>query len=303
MRESPGVAADHLRPHLASNATIARPVVRNTGDLRPHPALVDLGFTDFTEELNEAALLKNEVLPDAILVTSDGIILAGLGRWRLAWLQNTPQVQCIEYAINDTESLQFILRVHNTHRGWNSFVRVRLALTLEPYFQGRALENMRAGGRYKGSANLPEASRIDVRQEIAATAGVGARNVSNVKAILNSAIPRLIEAVQNDALSINAAVHLSGLPKREQAEQLVRHIEDREISRVIDRSVSRRQEVKTTAEVITLLDKLSRRESRHPGSVAVQIDRRRHAVIVVAEEVLKELCSQREPELLTYEAS
>ena len=52
-------------------------------------------------------------------------------------------------------------------------------LKLEPFFQQKALDNMRAGGKYKGLGNLPEAGHIDVRQEIAGAAGVGARNVSN----------------------------------------------------------------------------------------------------------------------------
>ena len=48
---------------------------------------------------------------------------------------------------------------------------------------------MRAGGKYKGLANLPEAQHIDVRQEIARAAGVGARNVSNVKTITRDCAP------------------------------------------------------------------------------------------------------------------
>jgi hypothetical protein len=82
-------------------------------------------------------------------------------------------------------------------REWNAFIRIRLALTLEPYFQKRGLDNMRAGGKYKGSANLPEAQHIDVRQELASAAGVGTRNVSNVKTILRNAHPRLITALLN----------------------------------------------------------------------------------------------------------
>jgi hypothetical protein len=62
-----------------------------------------------------------------------------------------------------------------------------LALTLESNLQQRALDNMRAGGKYKGSANLPEAQHIDVHEEIARAAGVGERNVGNVRTILQTA--------------------------------------------------------------------------------------------------------------------
>ena len=56
---------------------------------------------------------------------------------------------------------------------------------------------MRAGGKYKRLANLPKAHHIDVRQEMAMFAGPGAcaRNVSNVKTILQTAHTRLIEAL------------------------------------------------------------------------------------------------------------
>jgi len=65
---------------------------------------------------------------------------------------------------------------------------------------------MREGGKYKGSADLPSVQHIDVRKQIAKAAGVCERNVSNVKDILQAAHPRLIEALQNGTLTINAAM-------------------------------------------------------------------------------------------------
>jgi hypothetical protein len=65
---------------------------------------------------------------------------------------------------------------------------------------------MSAGGKCKGSANLPEAQRIDVREEIAGIAAVCPRNVSNVRTILAVAHPRLKEALQNGTLKINRAI-------------------------------------------------------------------------------------------------
>jgi len=70
---------------------------------------------------------------------------------------------------------------------------------------------MRAGGKYKGSATLPDLERVDVRQQIATIAGVGARNVSNVKTILQVAHPRLIEALTDGTLTINGAMRLCKL--------------------------------------------------------------------------------------------
>src|SRR5262249_18857572 len=112
---------------------------------------------------------------------------------------------------------------HRSRRGWNNFVRIRLALRLEPYLRQKALDNMRAGGRHKGLANLPDLERIDVRQEIAAVAGVGARNVSSVKTILQVAHPRIIEALTQDTLTINRAPHFFRSPPTVQLEEIIPH--------------------------------------------------------------------------------
>jgi len=165
-----------------------------------------LGWTGVIDEFNDAARRKNPSVPEPILITTNGTILAGFGRWRLAVFECRHEIHCIEYLLSEDESLRFILTHHQTRCGWNAFVRIHLALTLEPSLQQRALDNMRAGGKYKGWANLPDVQRIDVRQEIARVAAVGARNVSNVKTILEVAHPRLIEALRNSTLTIKDAV-------------------------------------------------------------------------------------------------
>ena len=72
---------------------------------------------------------------------------------------------------------------------------------------------MRAGGKYKGLANLPEAHRVDVRQQVADMAGVCPRNVGNVEAILKIAHPTLIETVTfyDAATQIGAATTAAGV--------------------------------------------------------------------------------------------
>ena len=289
--------ADHLRPHLVTSQPEARLVVRSPENLRLHTVLRDLDVIDLVEELNDAARLKDQSAAEPILITTNGTILAGFGRWRLAVLERRHEIPCIEYQLSEDESLQFMLSHHQTRRGWNAFFRIRLALTLEPYFQQRALENMRAGGMYKGLANLPEAQHIDVRQEIASAAGVGARNVSNVKTILNSAHPRLITALLNGTLTINGAMPFCKLPKAEQLEHFIRRIEDREINKVVRRSIARPKQEKTTADVATVLDALQQQEARNPGSVLLQIGQFQRTVILIGQDLLRGPYSQKELEL------
>ena len=274
-----------------------RPVVRSPEQLRLHRALEELGWTCVIGEFNDAARLTNTSITEPILITTNGTILAGFGRWRLALFQGRQEIDCIEYPFSEDESLQFIISHHQPQRGWNAFVRIRLVLTLEPYFQQKALDNMRAGGKYKGLANLPEAQHIDVRKEIADAAGAGARNVCNVKKILQTAHPGLIEALRDGALTINGAVQFCKLPQAEQLEQFIRYMEERAINKVIRRSITRPKEEKTCPDAATVLDALQFREAQQPGSVVVRVGWLQRTVVLVGQDLLTGRYPQEELEL------
>jgi hypothetical protein len=256
-----------------------RPVVRSPEYLRPHPALVELDWVGLIGELN-GARLTNQSVPEPILITTNGTLLADFGHWRSAVFDGRHEINCIEYPLGDDEALQFIIRHHQPQHGWNAFIRIRLALKLEPYFQKKALDNMRSGGKYKGLANLPEAQHIDVREEIARAAGVGARNVSNVRTILEVAHPRLLEALRDGTLTINRAIQFCKLPRAEQLEQFIRYSEERATNKVIRRTIARPKEVKISPDVVSVLDALQRQEARQPGSLAVRFGRHKRTVVL-----------------------
>jgi len=138
--------ADQFRP-------MGRPVVRFPGQLRMHHALDELGLVGVVAEISEAARLKHQPVLEPILITTSGTILAGFEHWRLALLEDKREIDCIEYPLDEDEALLFILTRHRPRRSWNAFVRICVALTLEPYLQQKALNNMRAGGKYKGWAS------------------------------------------------------------------------------------------------------------------------------------------------------
>ena len=275
-----------LRPHLVMNRAEGLPVVRSPGQLWTHRAMEELGWTGLIGEFNEAVPQTNPSATEPILITTSGTILAGFGRWRSALFDRWQEINCIEYPLTEVEALEFIIRHHQPQRGWNAFVRIRLALTLEPYFQQTALENMRVGGKYKGWANLPEAEHMEVRQQIADAAGVGTRNVSNVKTILKNAHPRLIAALLSGTLSINAAMQFCTLPKAEQLERFIRQSEDRETDKVICRSVTRSKKSKISPDVAAVLDALQRQEASQPGSVIVQVGRFQRTVVLIGQDLL-----------------
>jgi hypothetical protein len=153
---------------------------------------------------------------------------------------------------------------------------------------------MRTGGKLKGLANLPEAQHINVRKEIARAAGVGGRNVSNVRTIIQRAHPTLIEALKEGTLSINRAIQLCNFPKTQQLEQFIRYSEERATNMVIRRSVARPKEEKIRPDVATVLDALQHQEARQPGSVAVRVGRHKRTVVLIGQDLFGELHSQKE---------
>src|ERR1035441_2747719 len=72
-----------------------RPVTGFPGQLRLHPALDELGWIGVTDEFNEAAGLTNQSLPEPILITTNGTILAGIGCWRAAGFYGQQELNCI----------------------------------------------------------------------------------------------------------------------------------------------------------------------------------------------------------------
>ena len=151
---------------------------------------------------------------------------------------------------------------------------------------------MRGGGKYKGLANLPEAQHVDVRREIARAAGVGGRNVSNVKTILQTAHPRVIDALGHGTLSIHRSLRWCGLPKKQQLEQFTRYIWERKRNKVIHQTIASPKDDKSSPDPITLLHALLRQEKRQPGSGVVRVSRLRRTVVLIGQDLRTDLHSQ-----------
>jgi hypothetical protein len=261
------------------------PVVRSPERLRLHPAMHELDGIDMVDELNKAAEATAKAAVEPILIATDGTILAGFGRWRLAFFEGRRALNCIEYPLDENDSLRFILAHHQRRHGWNAFIRIRLALALEPTLQQRALANMRSGGKYKGSADLPKAQQIDVRQELAHAAAVGGRNVSNVKAILKTAHPKIIQAVQDGRLSINRAVQLCKLSKSQQLERFTQDCCDRVSNKSIRQAIGAHRGGLPLG-ATEVLNMLQEQEAREPGLVAVRVSKSQRTIILIGQDVL-----------------
>ena len=156
-------------------------VTRRPEELRPHPSYVRHRLSVPASRLSALAERGDLVFREPLAITQDNVILDGYALWELSRLQGRMTLQCVKYELTQTEALEWLLQNHRRSNGLNDFIRILLALDLEPLLQETARQNQRVGGQNKGSSTLPEADRLDVRSAIASTAGVSVGNVSKVK--------------------------------------------------------------------------------------------------------------------------
>jgi len=142
---------------------------------------------------------------DPIVVTRDRTVIDGYARLELAKRTGRRMVDCIEYDLSAEEALRELIRTHCSVRGLTDFVRIALALELEPYFRKTALMHQQAGGQAKGLSKLTKAQQVDTRREVARIAGVGPGNVRKVKNVLAHACSSLLQAARMEEVSINLA--------------------------------------------------------------------------------------------------
>ena len=133
-------------------------------------------------------------------------------------------LDCFEYELSSEEdALEELIRTLRTHcasRGLTDFVRIELALDLEPHFREKALMNQQSGGQHKGLSKLTIAQRVNTRREVAQLAGVSSGNVRKVKNILTHACSFLLQAAREEEVSINLADEWSHEPHAQQQEYL-----------------------------------------------------------------------------------
>lgn len=159
---------------------------------------------------------------DPLTITQDNAILDGYAQWQLARTQGRQTLLCHQHEMTEEESLLWLLQRQQRSAALNPFSRILLALELEPWFRQQARSNQQRGGQCKGSSNLTEADRLDVRVKVAAAAGVSVGNVSKVKHLLQAGHPEVVQAVREGEVSIHGASEWLKQPNK-QLDQLRLH--------------------------------------------------------------------------------
>ena len=96
-------SAQSFNPTVISRLE-GRPVVRSPKQLQLHPALQEIGWTGVIDEFNDAARNKDQSVPVPILITTNGTILGGIGRWQSALFDDRREINCFEYSLTEEEA-------------------------------------------------------------------------------------------------------------------------------------------------------------------------------------------------------
>ena len=171
--------------------------------LHPHPAYALLDLAVSASELSALIERGDTAFKSLCSSRASAPLLTGMtaGNWPSG--RGGLRSPALNTSSRNKRLLSGFSRNSARSRGVNNFCRILLALELEPGLKQRAHANQRHGGLRKGSSNLTEADRLDVRAEIAATAGVSTGNVNKVKQILTDARPELILALRTGEVSIH----------------------------------------------------------------------------------------------------
>ena len=231
-----GVPSPETDTPQTSRAEARQPItgeIRQLADLIPHPDLVKhfKGYT--TQELTTLSERGEAAFADPITITHENVIVEGYALWQLAIVQRRASLSCIVRQLDRETALLHLLDRNRGSKGIGDYARILMALELEPWFRDRAKSNQRTGGRYKGSTQLTEADRLDVRNEVARAAGVSAGNVTKVKQIQQSAVPQIREALLGGEIQINRAAVWSKFAPLTQERRLSDYRSERGIRRTI----------------------------------------------------------------------
>jgi hypothetical protein len=236
------------------------------------------------------------VFQEPLAITRDRTIIDGYARWELARRKGRATLPCLEYDLSDDDALRWLLLRHCGSNGLNDFCRILLALELESYFRERALSNQRVGGKSKGSSNLTEADRIDVRRKIAEAADVSVGNVSKVKQLTGTAHAELLEALHAGEVSIHRAWKLSTKSPERQIEALRAYRAEKGVNKAIRGLILRHEprSLPIALNLETLIMRLCQLEADDCGSVNLSVIRLQGKSIFLTEDLLQSLPTHQE---------
>lgn len=271
-----------------SNVLVSR-LVR---DLKPHPSWLRHKASVSSSELNHQ-LESDCSRHNPILITRNLLVIEGYVRLELARRSGQTQINCLECDLNEDDALRYLLVRHQKMQFLNAFIRICMALDLEPSLQKAAQSNQRFGGITKDSSKLTEAEHIDVRSDIAKIACVSAGNVSKVKQLLKLADPSVLKALHDGEIHIDRAWQWKDYSGPEQRMALNSWKSDTRINRKIELLLSRHiRKIKLSPQdPRTLISRLAAFKIRENEAIQALIVDEPGVFICISREMLEQLPS------------
>jgi len=135
---------------LPSSSASASPVIEHRVDtLLAHPGFAKHTRGYSTQEISALSDRGESVYLNPLTITQDGYIVDGYAVWQLAKYQHRTTVPRIITQMSEEEALLHSIEKNRGSKGINDFIRILLALELEPWFRTRAKSNQRVGGKAK----------------------------------------------------------------------------------------------------------------------------------------------------------
>lgn len=195
-------------------------VSRTLNQLRLHPLLVETLPAIALHELERCDKTAEVESSLPICISLDNFVLEGFKAFKFAQVHKRQHLQCVLIRIQEQAAISWIIRQQLVSKGLNAFLRISLALKIEPWLKEQAKQRQRLGGQLKGSSNLTEAERIDVRAGIASLADVSTGNVTKVRRLRNEATANILKALGTGELRIGRAYQWRSLPSEAQENEL-----------------------------------------------------------------------------------
>jgi hypothetical protein len=216
---------------------------RRVDELHPHPSYVRHGLSPSAAQFAALEEMGDLVFSDPIIITQDGVIIDGNARVALARRQGLETLVCLEHELSDEQALRLLIHRHRGSDGLNAFDLALLALELEPSLREAARANQQWGGENKGSSNLSEAQKVEVRSKTAAVAGISPGTLDKVRKLVHFADLKIQHAARAEEISIHRASQWCSLPLQGQIEALEEHRSRKGVSltsrRLIQKHVAR----------------------------------------------------------------
>jgi hypothetical protein len=124
--------------------------LRAVAQLRPHPALIRHHISPSVYKIEALIKLQHVSSCPPLLITRDGLIIDGYARWDLARRQGCPVLPCVSLDVSEEEALEHLLHNEVRHNGMNAYLRIELALELEPWLRKKGSVKRLLAGPAKG---------------------------------------------------------------------------------------------------------------------------------------------------------